>query len=99
MNRRRTGIFRKTSVHIIYLNRQFRDKITIDQYRSKDLLFAVIVDKRVSVQLLDIPSIHFLYHIQNRKRLLQAETDINFKGKVERGAGVRTNKGFAPSFP
>ena len=49
-----TGILRKTSVHIIYLNRQFRDKITIDQYRSKDLLFAVIVDKRVSVQLLDI---------------------------------------------
>ena len=52
MNRRRTGIFRKTSVHIIYLNRQFRDKITIDQHRSKDLLFAVIVDKRVSVQLI-----------------------------------------------
>ena len=42
-------------------------KFTIDQYRSKDLLFAVIVDKRVSVQLVYIPSIHFLYHIQKQK--------------------------------
>jgi hypothetical protein len=52
-----------SSIH----SREFRDKITIDQHRSKDLLFAVIVDKRVSVQLLDIPSIHFLYHIQKQK--------------------------------
>ena len=43
------------------------EKFTAANITGVNIQFAVIVDKRVSVQLLDIPSIHFLYHIQKQK--------------------------------